>query len=110
MNVGIACRRPWSRMSMRQDVVFHSENGIIGIGPELDNVENPDNDLLSAGKAGPLMPWGSFVHHADSALARGGGSTRPSSAPSGGRQWRPPTGNCRASDRQHRRRHGHRGR
>jgi 3-oxoacid CoA-transferase B subunit len=57
-----------------KDVIFHSENGIIGMGPELEGVEEPDNDLLSAGKRPvSLMPWGSFVHHADSfALARGG--------------------------------------
>ncbi len=75
VNVGIGM--PLSvvpHVDAKKDVVFHSENGIIGMGPELDTVENPDNDLLSAGKRPvSLMPWGSFVHHADSfALARGG--------------------------------------
>lgn len=57
-----------------KDVIFHSENGIIGMGPELEGVEIVDNDLLSAGKRPvSLIPGGSFVHHADSfALARGG--------------------------------------
>lgn len=57
-----------------KDVIFHSENGIIGMGPEIEGATDVDNDLLSAGKRPvSLMPWGSFVHHADSfALARGG--------------------------------------
>lgn len=57
-----------------KDVIFHSENGIIGMGPEIEGATEVDNDLLSAGKRPvSLMPWGSFVHHADSfALARGG--------------------------------------
>jgi 3-oxoadipate CoA-transferase, beta subunit len=57
-----------------KDVIFHSENGIIGMGPELEGEGNVDNDLLSAGKRQvSLIEGGSFVHHADSfALARGG--------------------------------------
>ena len=57
-----------------KDVIFHSENGIIGMGPELEGVDMVDNDLLSAGKRQvSLIQGGSFVHHADSfALARGG--------------------------------------
>lgn len=56
-----------------RDVIFHSENGIIGMGPQpADNAV--DTDLMSAGK-GPvtLIPGAAFVHHADSfAVARGG--------------------------------------
>ncbi|MFT6580128.1 MAG: 3-oxoacid CoA-transferase B subunit [Alphaproteobacteria bacterium] len=55
------------------DVIFHSENGIIGMGPRPAD-EDVDTDLMSAGK-GPvtLIPGASFVHHADSfAVARGG--------------------------------------
>jgi 3-oxoadipate CoA-transferase beta subunit len=57
-----------------RDVIFHSENGIIGMGPEIDNGSIVDNDLLSAGKRPvSLNPGGCFVHHADSfSLARGG--------------------------------------
>jgi len=57
-----------------KDIIFHSENGIIGMGPELEGTGVVDNDLLSAGKRPvSLIPGGSFVHHADSfALARGG--------------------------------------
>ncbi|WP_245504718.1 3-oxoacid CoA-transferase subunit B [Aquabacter spiritensis] len=57
-----------------RDVIFHSENGIIGMGPEIEGGDHVDPDLLSAGKRPVrLMPGGSFVHHADSfALARGG--------------------------------------
>jgi 3-oxoacid CoA-transferase B subunit len=55
------------------DVIFHSENGIIGMGPQPAD-EDVDTDLMSAGK-GPvtLIPGAAFVHHADSfAVARGG--------------------------------------
>jgi len=57
-----------------KDIIFHSENGIIGMGPELEGTTEVDNDLLSAGKRPvSLIPGGSFVHHSDSfALARGG--------------------------------------
>ncbi len=59
---------------VERDVIFHSENGIIGMGPELADPALGDNDLLSAGKRPvTLIPGASFVHHADSfALARGG--------------------------------------
>ncbi len=56
-----------------RDVLFHSENGIIGMGPRPDD-EDVDVDLMSAGK-GPvtLVSGAAFVHHADSfAVARGG--------------------------------------
>jgi 3-oxoadipate CoA-transferase, beta subunit len=57
-----------------RDVIFHSENGIIGMGPEIEDPAQGDNDLLSAGKRPvTLIPGGCFVNHADSfALARGG--------------------------------------
>jgi 3-oxoacid CoA-transferase B subunit len=57
-----------------RDVILHSENGIIGMGPPPEREEDIDRDLMSAGK-GPvtLIPGGVFVHHADSfSLARGG--------------------------------------
>lgn len=57
-----------------RDVIFHSENGIIGMGPMPENEADYDPDLMSAGK-GPvtLIAGGAFIHHADSfAVARGG--------------------------------------
>ncbi len=57
-----------------RDILFHSENGIIGMGPRPARDEDIDPDLMSAGK-GPvtLIPGGAFIHHADSfAVARGG--------------------------------------
>jgi 3-oxoadipate CoA-transferase, beta subunit len=56
-----------------RDILFHSENGIIGMGPP-PREEDIDPDLMSAGK-GPvtLIPGGAYVHHADSfMIARGG--------------------------------------
>ena len=59
---------------VERDVIFHSENGIIGMGPELADPAQGDQDLLSAGKRPvTLIPGASIVHHADSfALARSG--------------------------------------
>jgi 3-oxoadipate CoA-transferase beta subunit len=59
---------------VERDVIFHSENGIIGMGPELTDPAQGDQDLLSAGKRPvTLIPGASIVHHADSfALARSG--------------------------------------
>ncbi len=57
-----------------RDVIFHSENGIVGIGPIVTDPALADPDLLSPGKFPVvLMPGGCFVHHADSfAIIRGG--------------------------------------
>jgi 3-oxoadipate CoA-transferase beta subunit len=55
-------------------VIFHSENGIVGMGPPPESPEDEDPDLLSAGK-GPvtLVTGGVYVHHADSfSIVRGG--------------------------------------
>ena len=56
-----------------REVVLHSENGVIGMGPApADGAE--DYDLINAGKQPvTLLPGGSFFHHADSfAMMRGG--------------------------------------
>ena len=56
-----------------REVVLHSENGVIGMGPApAEGAE--DYDLINAGKQPvTLLPGGSFFHHADSfAMMRGG--------------------------------------
>ncbi len=56
-----------------REIVFHSENGILGLGraPALDEV---DPDLINAGKgAASLLPGGSFFHHTDAFLMIRGG-------------------------------------
>ncbi|WP_160123350.1 3-oxoacid CoA-transferase subunit B [Rhodovarius lipocyclicus] len=56
-----------------REVIFQSENGVIGMGPAPDKAhENPW--LINAGKAMvTLRPGGSYVHHSDSfAMIRGG--------------------------------------
>ncbi len=56
-----------------REVVFHSENGILGVGPAPEkHRENPWLVNASTQRVS-LKPGGSYVHHADSfAIVRGG--------------------------------------
>lgn len=56
-----------------REVVFHSENGVLGIGPA-PTVDQVNPWLINAGKQHiTLRTGGSFFHHADSfAMIRGG--------------------------------------
>jgi len=56
-----------------REIVLHSENGILGMGPAPAAGEE-DYDLTNSGKQPvPLLPGGSYFHHADSfAMMRGG--------------------------------------
>jgi len=56
-----------------KEIVFHSENGVLGLGraPAPGEV---DPDLINAGKgAASLLPGGSFFHHTDAFLMIRGG-------------------------------------
>ncbi len=56
-----------------REVVLHSENGVLGMGPAAAEHE-ADYDLINAGKQPvSLLPGGCFFHHADSfGMMRGG--------------------------------------
>ena len=56
-----------------REVVFHAENGLLGIGPAPADADI-DPWLINAGKQYvTLRPGGSYFHHADSfAMIRGG--------------------------------------
>lgn len=56
-----------------RDVIFHTENGVLGFG-EAPKEGEEDWDLINAGKkAITLKPGAAFFHHADSfAMVRGG--------------------------------------
>lgn len=58
---------------LEREVVFHSENGVLGMGPA-PAADRVDPWLINAGKQYvTLRPGGSYCHHADSfAMIRGG--------------------------------------
>jgi 3-oxoadipate CoA-transferase, beta subunit len=62
-----------NQLQAGRDVILHSENGVIGMGPPPAAGEE-DYDLINAGKQPvTLVRGGCFFHHADSfAMMRGG--------------------------------------
>src|SRR5262249_58647355 len=56
-----------------REIVFHSENGILGMGPAPKPGEE-DPDLINAGKGlTTIVPGGVFFHHNDAFLMIRGG-------------------------------------
>jgi 3-oxoadipate CoA-transferase beta subunit len=59
-------------LAPERGIVLHTENGMLGMGPL--NADDPDPDLINAGKQ-PVteLPGAAYFHHADSfAMMRGG--------------------------------------
>jgi 3-oxoadipate CoA-transferase beta subunit len=74
VNLGIGLPTLVSEFVPRDgEIVFHSENGILGMGPAPKPGEE-DPDLINAGKGlTTLVPGGSFFHHNDAFLMIRGG-------------------------------------
>ena len=66
-----------------REVVFHSENGILGYRSIVNDDEETDIDLVNAGlQPVKLVPGASFFHHAESfAMIRGGKMIVPGGGP-----------------------------
>ncbi|WP_298835605.1 3-oxoacid CoA-transferase subunit B [uncultured Piscinibacter sp.] len=74
VNLGIGLpTRVANHLPPDREVILHSENGVLGMGPAPAPGEE-DPDLINAGKQPvTLRPGGAFFHHADSfAMMRGG--------------------------------------
>jgi 3-oxoadipate CoA-transferase beta subunit len=73
VNLGIGLPTAVANHFGSKEVMLHSENGVIGMGPAPAPGEE-DYDLINAGKQPvTLLPGGCFFHHADSfAMMRGG--------------------------------------
>ncbi len=74
VNLGIGLpTRVANHLPATGELMMHSENGVIGFGPE-PAAGAEDYDLINAGKQPvTLLPGGCFFHHADSfAMMRGG--------------------------------------
>lgn len=74
VNLGIGLpERVADHIPLDREVILHSENGILGMGPR-PLAANEDMELINAGKRPvTLRPGGAYFHHADSfAMIRGG--------------------------------------
>ena len=73
VNLGIGIPTKVSDFVQGREIIFHAENGVIGIGPA-PSEENINPYLVNAGVQHiTLITGAALVHHADSfAIARGG--------------------------------------
>ena len=73
VNLGIGAPLQVADLPAQREVIFHSENGVLGMGPA-PAPDRLDRWLINAGKQYvTLRSGGSYMHHADSfALIRGG--------------------------------------
>jgi 3-oxoadipate CoA-transferase, beta subunit len=74
VNLGIGLpTRVANYLSAEDGVFLHTENGLLGMGPEARG-NQVDPDLINAGKVPvTVLPGASYFHHADSfAMMRGG--------------------------------------
>lgn len=74
VNLGIGIPTSVSNyLTAEQDVILHTENGLLGMGPEAHG-DDIDDDLINAGKIPVTESIGaSYFHHADSfGMMRGG--------------------------------------
>ena len=74
VNLGVGIPTMCSNTDIGEtDIVYHSENGVIGYGPVAAEGEEDLNLVNAGGQNVTLKPGASIVHHADSfAVIRGG--------------------------------------
>ena len=74
VNLGIGMAELVSKfVDNRKEIIYHSENGLLGMGPPA-NENELEFELINAGKKTvTILPGGSYCHHADSfSMIRGG--------------------------------------
>lgn len=73
INLGIGMPELVGNFLSSPDILVHTENGVIGSGPVLEDGDDADMDLINAGRRPVrLVRGGHFVDHADSfAIVRG---------------------------------------
>ncbi len=74
VNLGVGIPTLCSNYSAEgRDITFHSENGVIGYGPQIPEGEEDIHLVNAGGQHVSLMPGASIVHHADAFAVIGAG-------------------------------------
>ncbi len=73
VNLGVGMPTMCSNTPIDTDIIYHSENGVIGYGPVLPDGQEDVHLVNAGGQNVSLKPGAAIVHHADSfAIIRSG--------------------------------------